>query len=62
MYVCVCNAVTEKDIHTAALRGVQTLDGLNNELDVGKCCGCCCETAEECLNQALTGKPLSGRG
>ncbi len=53
MYVCVCNAVTESDIESAAERGCTSLDALHDELKVGTCCGCCCDTAEDCLNRAL---------
>lgn len=56
MYVCVCNAVTETDIHSAASRGIDSLEALSTELNVGKCCGSCCETAKECLNKAKLGE------
>ncbi|MDX1519529.1 MAG: (2Fe-2S)-binding protein [Gammaproteobacteria bacterium] len=55
MFVCVCNAITESDIRKAASNGVDSLEALTSELNVGGCCGCCCETAAECLNNALSG-------
>jgi len=60
MFVCVCNAVTENDIRSAALRGVDSLEALTSELNVGGCCGSCCEIAAECLNNALvTAQPAA---
>ena len=53
MYVCVCNAVTETDIRSAASRGIDSLEALATELNVGGCCGCCCDSAEQCLSTAL---------
>ncbi len=57
MYVCVCNAVTESDIHQAAVKGIDSLERLTSELNVGGCCGGCCESAEQCLKSALLTEP-----
>lgn len=49
MYVCVCNAVTEKQIHKAVDDGVRTLRGLRQLLGVTAECGRCARCAKDCL-------------
>jgi len=39
MYVCICNAVTERAVRDAAARGIDTLDALTAETGSGACCG-----------------------
>ncbi len=39
MYVCVCNAVTDKDIIQAAEKDASSLSDLREELNVATCCG-----------------------
>lgn len=51
MYVCVCNAVTDKQIRAAAADGAQTLADLSASLGVATCCGCCATLASEVLEQ-----------
>jgi bacterioferritin-associated ferredoxin len=41
MYVCVCNAVTDRQIRTAVRGGATTVQALQDELAVGTCCGTC---------------------
>ena len=41
MYVCVCNAVTEKEIRTAVAEGASDIDELKQTLGVATCCGQC---------------------
>jgi len=53
MYVCVCNAVTEKDIHSAALNGARRMRDLRGCLGIGTDCGACCCHAKQCLDSAL---------
>ena len=53
MYVCVCNAVTDRDIRRAADRGVTTLEQLSIQLKVATCCGRCESCARRVLDQAL---------
>ena len=54
MYVCVCNAVTERDIGEAATRGCAKLSDLRRELGVGECCGRCNSCARKVLRQSLS--------
>jgi bacterioferritin-associated ferredoxin len=52
MYVCVCQAVTERQIREAAEGGARTLDDLRRVLGVSRECGRCASCARECLQQA----------
>lgn len=53
MYVCICNAVTDKDIRKAAARGIESMAQLREELQVASCCGRCADCARQVLNQAV---------
>lgn len=52
MYVCVCNAVTERDIDGAIAAGCCSLRQLREELGVGACCGRCATCARAKLKDA----------
>ncbi len=52
MYVCICAAVTDKQIARAVSEGAATLDDLAVCLGVGTGCGCCRETAQALLDGA----------
>ena len=39
MYICLCNAITERDIRACAEDGACTLRDLECCLGVGTCCG-----------------------
>ena len=53
MYVCLCNAVTERQIRQAVTLGATTLDELSEGLGVatncGKCHGCACDILQDAL-------------
>ncbi len=51
MYVCICNAITDKQIRQAAESGVRDLWGLQKELGVASNCGSCKEQASEILRE-----------
>jgi bacterioferritin-associated ferredoxin len=53
MYVCVCNAVTERDIGCAVAEGCCSLRDLREQLGVGACCGRCTDHAREVLRDSL---------
>ena len=62
MYVCVCNAVTERQLVAAVREGAMTLRYLRWDLGVTAECGRCARCAHECLRSALsehTGKPAT---
>ncbi|MGZ4970096.1 MAG: (2Fe-2S)-binding protein [Methylobacter sp.] len=52
MYVCVCQAVTDREIHQAARNGAKTLRDLRRELGVSVDCGRCASCARKCLKVA----------
>jgi bacterioferritin len=37
MYICLCNAITERDVRECARRGYGSLDELSVQLGVGQC-------------------------
>jgi len=53
MYVCVCNAVTERHIVAAVREGAKTLRQLRQDLGVTAECGRCAKCAHGCLRAAL---------
>ena len=55
MYVCICNAVTDKQIRRAARNGVSNLYELRGELGVAAGCGSCANVAEEILDEEASG-------
>lgn len=61
MYVCVCKAVTERQIHEAAQGGARTLSDLRRELGVTIDCGRCASCARDCLKEAHHCSPKATR-
>lgn len=53
MYVCVCNAVTDKAIKQAVQQGHDSFEAIQCELSVGTCCGRCKPFAYELIDQYL---------
>ncbi|MCE1239730.1 MAG: (2Fe-2S)-binding protein [Azonexaceae bacterium] len=51
MYVCVCQAVTDRQIREAAEGGARTLKDLRRDLGVTSECGRCATCAHECLKE-----------
>lgn len=54
MYVCICNAITERDIKEAARNGVCSMEALGDRLKVATCCGNCRDCARKVLGEALS--------
>ncbi len=52
MYVCICNAITDKQIHQAAESGVTSLWELQKELGVASNCGKCGEMSVSIIREA----------
>lgn len=47
MYICNCNAITDKEVQTALRAGVERWDDVHAFYDCEPCCGQCqCEIAE----------------
>ena len=51
MYVCICNAITDKQIRRAAKAGVTSMSALQAELGVAAGCGSCSEAASRILSE-----------
>ncbi len=50
MYVCICNAITERQIkETIASGSANSLTDLQSQLGVATCCGCCADIASSYL-------------
>ena len=60
MYVCICNAITDKQIRKAAEAGVRDLWELQRELGVASNCGACKEMAVQILRESAetTAQPM----
>lgn len=52
MYICICNAVTERQVRECAQDGTRSIDELTFKLGVGAGCGRCRECASELLMEA----------
>lgn len=49
MYICVCNAISERHVQEAIAQGAKDLSDLQAQLGVATCCGQCAETATDYL-------------
>ncbi|HEY0178253.1 MAG TPA: (2Fe-2S)-binding protein [Dokdonella sp.] len=52
MYVCLCNAVTDRAIREAAAAGVRTFAELSVRTGCSSCCGSCEDLAREIFEGA----------
>jgi len=53
MYVCVCHAVSDREIREAVDRGARSLFEVQCQLPVGSCCGRCADTASQVVSEQL---------
>jgi len=53
MIVCVCKAVSDRQIRSAVKGGASSLRDLTRELGVGTCCGKCLPEAKAALSASL---------
>jgi bacterioferritin-associated ferredoxin len=53
VYVCVCNAVTDRAIREVLDRGAESLFDVQCRLPVASCCGRCEETASQIVDEHL---------
>jgi len=51
MYICLCNGITERDIHCCVEEGACSMRDLETCLGVGTCCGKCKPAAREVLEE-----------
>ena len=56
MYVCLCNAITEKQIIKAQSQGYLTMSQITQHLGVGDNCGSCIPAAKAILNDNIVHK------
>ena len=49
MFICICNAITERQVQSAVADGAITMSDLQAQLGVATSCGRCAETAGEYL-------------
>lgn len=52
MYVCICHAITEKEVVAQVKAGSTTYSQIQFELGVGTCCGQCADHARTVIDQA----------
>jgi len=52
MFICVCNAITERQVRDAVAAGARRLSDLQRELGVATSCGRCARMAKEYLREA----------
>lgn len=54
MYVCICNAVTEREVRHTIRNGATSMRQLKAELKVAASCGGCAEGIEQFLEDVLS--------
>ena len=52
MFVCICNAITDRQIQETVAAGASSLSDLQAQLGVATCCGCCSDLAASYLTAA----------
>ncbi|MEO0575547.1 MAG: (2Fe-2S)-binding protein [Pseudomonadota bacterium] len=61
MYICICQAITDRQIRSAAAAGVDTVDKLRDTLGVASCCGSCEGAAAEVLAEQRSAAQTSSK-
>ena len=60
MFVCLCNAVTDREIRKQAASGVTTLEELRMRTGCSDCCGQCADEAESILlSEQAAAQPIA---
>lgn len=59
MFICICSAITERQVIEAVAGGAHTLADLQIDLGVAMCCGRCADTASEYLPGGRDSEHLS---
>jgi bacterioferritin-associated ferredoxin len=55
MYVCICAAVTDDDLHTAVSQGASSVDHISASTGAGSSCGTCVDCLHEFISAAHAG-------
>jgi len=53
MYVCVCHAISDRQIREAVERGAESLTEVQAYLPVASCCGRCEDSAQEVIDSYI---------
>lgn len=53
MYICLCNAIREKELESLGRRGVRSADDAYAALDVEMSCSTCRDYVQEVLDRTL---------
>lgn len=56
MFVCVCHAISDRQIRDVIDRGAASLDDVRAHLPVASCCGSCEDTARELIDEHVEAK------
>ena len=59
MYICLCNAITERQVRECARSGACSVDQLTSQLGVGSGCGRCRDCASEVLRDVHATESLA---
>jgi bacterioferritin-associated ferredoxin len=61
VYVCVCHAISDRQIREIVKRGAASLDEVQAYLPVANCCGACENFAKEVIETQLeaTSRPVA---
>lgn len=54
MYVCVCKAITDRQVRSAVQDGAMTMKELRRRLDACSCCGKCGSRLRHVFSQVVT--------
>jgi bacterioferritin-associated ferredoxin len=55
VYICICNAITDRQIRAAVAAGASSLGEVSMQLGVGAGCGSCREAAQHVIRDAACG-------
>lgn len=53
MYVCLCRAVTDRQVRESVENGASNFRDVRDELDLGTCCGRCVPEARILIDETL---------
>jgi bacterioferritin-associated ferredoxin len=62
MYVCLCNAITDREIRGAIALGARSVSDLKSTLGVATCCGRCEDCATQLLKTCADKLEVAGSG
>jgi bacterioferritin-associated ferredoxin len=60
MYVCICNAITDRQIREAVDKGVTNVSQLQSKLGVASGCGSCMDTAAKIIQESRQRPRIAG--